>query len=62
MGGKKCDIESFETTSINDELEQIRQIDENRYFEVVSFLNDYSNNEKERVNYGALKKFLFIEG
>lgn len=56
MGGKKCDIESFETTSINDELEQIRQIDENRYFEVVSFLNDYSNNEKERVNYGGTEK------
>lgn len=41
MGGKKCNTKNFETTSIKEELEQIRIFDENRYFEVVSFLNDY---------------------
>ena len=50
MGGRKCDIESFETTSISDELEQIKQIDRNRYFEVVSFLNDYWSSIKNVAN------------
>lgn len=46
MGGKKCDTEVYETISIRNELEQIKQIDRNRYFEVVSFLNDYWNSIK----------------
>lgn len=41
MGGKKCSVEEFSTTSILHELNQIRSLDEKRYFEVVSFLNDY---------------------
>lgn len=41
MGGRKCQKELFITDSILDELEQIRALDLKRYFEVVSFLNDY---------------------
>ena len=41
MGGKKCNNELFSTTAIIDELNQIKEIDSNRYYEVVSFLNDY---------------------
>lgn len=41
MGGRKCDREKFQTESINEELEQIKQADVKRYYEVVSFLNDY---------------------
>lgn len=41
MGGKKCRQELFQTKSIIEELEQIRTLDVKRYFEVVSFLNDY---------------------
>ncbi|MGO5493953.1 DNA methyltransferase [Parabacteroides merdae] len=41
MGGKKCNVECFDTISIKEELQQIKQCDENRYYEVVSFLNDY---------------------
>ncbi len=41
MGGKKCNSESFSTESINEELQQIMLMDSKRYYEVVSFLNDY---------------------
>lgn len=41
MGGRKCNNENFTTSSIRDELKQIKQIDCNRYYEVISFLNDY---------------------
>lgn len=41
MGGKLCNKENFETKSINKELNQIKEIDVKRYFEVISFLNDY---------------------
>lgn len=41
MGGKKCNSASFETFSISEELEQIKESDNNRYYEVISFLNDY---------------------
>lgn len=41
MGGKRSQERLFKTESIADELEQIRNIDLKRYFEVVSFLNDY---------------------
>lgn len=50
MGGKKCDNESFETSSIREELGQIQQIDKKRYFEVVSFLNDYWDSIKNVSN------------
>lgn len=41
MGGKKCSHETFLTHSISEELSQIKQIDSKRYYDVVSFLNDY---------------------
>lgn len=41
MGGQKAMEEIFETDSIRETLDQIRNIDEKRYLEVVSFLNDY---------------------
>lgn len=41
MGGSKCDTIHFETASISNELEQIKKSDSKRYYEVVSFLNDY---------------------
>lgn len=50
MGGKKCYIENFETSSISNELRQIREIDKNRYFEVISFLNDYWSSIKNVSN------------
>ena len=43
MGGKKKSVQHFETESIKVELEQIEDIDQTRYGEVVSFLNDYSD-------------------
>lgn len=42
MGGKRTKQECFHTTSIRKELDQIRSLNEKRYWEVVSFLNDYS--------------------
>ena len=42
MGGKRTKEERFETTSIRKELDEIKALDEKRYWEVVSFLNDYS--------------------
>lgn len=42
MGGKRSKEELFETKSIRAELDKIRELDEKRYWEVVSFLNDYS--------------------
>lgn len=42
MGGKRTKQENYVTTSIQGELEQIKSLDEKRYWEVVSFLNDYS--------------------
>lgn len=41
MGGKKCRQEIFLTKTINNELQQIYDADIKRYYEVVSFLNDY---------------------
>ena len=41
MGGTVSKEVKFETESIKSELEAIRLQDEKRYFEVVSFLNDY---------------------
>lgn len=41
MGGKKTKEVEFETKSIKDTLETIKKLDEKRYWEVVSFLNDY---------------------
>jgi len=41
MGGKKTEKESFETESIRGVLDEIKSIDDKRYLEVVSFLNDY---------------------
>ncbi len=41
MGGKACRKKLFVTNSISGELAKIKKIDEKRYFEVVSFLNDY---------------------
>lgn len=42
MGGKRTKVERFETSSIRNELDEIKSLDEKRYWEVVSFLNDYS--------------------
>lgn len=41
MGGRKCREERFRTESIREELDRIKTADLRRYFEVVSFLNDY---------------------
>ena len=41
MGGKKTDSEIFETESLRETLDRIKSLDEKRYLEVVSFLNDY---------------------
>ena len=42
MGGHKTDKELFETKSLRETLDKIKSIDVKRYYEVVSFLNDYS--------------------
>lgn len=41
MGGKKSNTELFQTVSLRDTLDTIKVQDNKRYFEVVSFLNDY---------------------
>jgi tRNA G10 N-methylase Trm11 len=41
MGGSKASKEEFTTESIRDVLNKIQDIDQKRYLEVVSFLNDY---------------------
>lgn len=41
MGGQKCNLELFVTCSIRKELDDIKNMDVKRYYEVVSFLNDY---------------------
>ncbi len=41
MGGKKCHQKIFLTETIDKELQQIYEADIKRYYEVVSFLNDY---------------------
>lgn len=41
MGGGKSDTELFVTNSIQKELNDIRNLDVKRYYDVVSFLNDY---------------------
>lgn len=41
MGGTISKEVKFETESIKEELEAIKALDEKRYFEVISFLNDY---------------------
>lgn len=46
MGGIISKEVKFETESIKKELEQIKNQDEKRYFEVISFLNDYWNSIK----------------
>lgn len=46
MGGKRQLTANFETESIKDELQQIKEVDNKRYTEVISFLNDYHNSIK----------------
>lgn len=41
MGGKISKESSFETHALKNELESIKALDTKRYFEVISFLNDY---------------------
>ena len=41
MGGTISKHTKFETQSIKEELEEIKYLDEKRYYEVISFLNDY---------------------
>ena len=41
MGGVISKTPKFETNSIRTELEEIKRLDEKRYYEVISFLNDY---------------------
>lgn len=41
MGGKRASQEIYKTESIKEELDQIKILDEKRYFDVVAFLNDY---------------------
>lgn len=42
MGGQKSKSVNFETSSIDNVLMQIKEIDISRYYEVISFLNDYN--------------------
>lgn len=46
MGGTLTKEKRFETQSIDKDLDVIRSIDERRYYEVISFLNDYSDSIK----------------
>lgn len=41
MGGQRCNHKAFLTETIDNELQQIYDADVKRYYEVVSFLNDY---------------------
>lgn len=41
MGGKKAEKELFETNSLRETLDSINNLDTKRYYEVISFLNDY---------------------
>lgn len=41
MGGTISKEKRFETKSIKEELDVIKSLDEKRYYEVISFLNDY---------------------
>ncbi len=43
MGGNKLKEFSLQTSSISNELKEIKNIDEKRYYEVLSFLDDYYN-------------------
>lgn len=43
MGGGKTHKMSFQTDSIQEQLNLIANLDEKRYWEVISFLNDYYN-------------------
>ena len=43
MGGGKIKDYDLQTESISTELKMIKEIDEKRYFEVLSFLDDYYN-------------------
>lgn len=57
MGGQKNKVETFETESIRNILDDIRNLDEKRYFEVVSFLDDYwasIKNVSEKVREGGV--------
>lgn len=46
MGGIISKEVRYETESIKEELDAIKELDEKRYFEVVSFLNDYGDSIK----------------
>ena len=50
MGGKKTREELFTTTTIRKELDEIKSLDEQRYWEVVSFLNDYTSSIQNVAN------------
>lgn len=57
MGGKKCTRKSFDTITIRNELSKIKKIDLPRYYEVISFLNDYAssiNNVARTVRAGGV--------
>lgn len=41
MGGTISKLTEFETQAIKEELDEIKYLDEKRYYEVISFLNDY---------------------
>lgn len=63
MGGKPSKESLFETTSIKNELEAIKSIDEKRYYDVISFLNDYYlsiNNVSKTVRKGG--KVCYVVG
>lgn len=46
MGGGRCSDVKFNSTELAETLLEIRELDEKRYWEVVSFLNDYSSSIK----------------
>lgn len=43
MGGRKCKEAKFNSKELAETLAEIKELDEKRYWEVVSFLNDYSS-------------------
>jgi len=56
MGGRKSYSSKFHTASIENELNQIRNKDNKRYLEVISFLNDYFdsiNNVSKKIRIGG---------
>ena len=63
MGGKRIKEASLKTTSIKSELDEIKSIDIKRYYEVISFLEDYEmsiSNVSKKIRKGG--RVCFVVG